>query len=49
LFQKFDISNKIIKGAFLSYKLIRDLGPMRPWLYSPFKGDKEGLPRAKTY
>jgi len=30
--------------------LIRDATyPMRSWFYSPFKGEKEGLPKAKTY
>jgi len=34
-----------MKGAFLSYPLIGDATyPMRPCLYSPFKGEKEGLP-----
>jgi hypothetical protein len=37
-----------MKGTFLPYKLIGNLSPMRPWLYSPFKDDKEGLLRAKT-
>jgi hypothetical protein len=49
LFQKIYINNKIMKDAFLPYKLTGDLDPMRPWLYSPFNGDKEGLLRAKTY
>lgn len=49
LFQKFDISKKIMKGTFLPYKLIGDLGPMKPWLYSPSTSDKEGLSQAKTY
>jgi hypothetical protein len=39
-----------MKGAFLSYPLIGDATyPMGPCLYSPFKGEKEGLPRAKMY
>jgi hypothetical protein len=32
----------------LPYPLIGDATyPMRPWFYSPFKGEKEGLPKAK--
>jgi hypothetical protein len=39
---------KIMKSAFLPYPLIGDATyPMRPWFYSPFKGEKEGLPKAK--
>jgi hypothetical protein len=39
-----------MKGAFLPYKLIEKATyPMKPWFYSPFKGEKKGLPRAKTY
>jgi len=50
LFLKSNIDNKIMNGIFLPYKLIRDATyPMRPWFYSPFKGEKKGLPRAKTY
>ncbi len=34
----------------MPYKFIRDAThPMRSWFYSPFKGEKEGLPKAKTY
>jgi hypothetical protein len=41
---------KIMKGAFLSYPLIGDATyPMRPWFYSPFKGEEKGLSRAKMY
>jgi hypothetical protein len=49
LFQKFDVSKKIMKGTFLPYKLTRDLSPMSPWFYSPSTSDKEELPKAKTY
>jgi len=39
-----------MKGAFLPYKLIENATyPMKPWFYSPFKGEKDGLPRAETY
>jgi hypothetical protein len=38
-----------MKGIFFPYKLIGDANyPMRPWFYSPFKGEKEGLPKAKN-
>jgi hypothetical protein len=48
--QKIHHGKKIMKGAFLSYPLIGDATyPMRPQFYSPFKGEKEGLPRAKMY
>jgi hypothetical protein len=48
--QKIRHGKKIMKGAFLSYQLIGDATyPMRPWFYSPFKGEKEGLPRAKMH
>jgi hypothetical protein len=40
----------VISGAFLPYKLIRDAAyPMRPWFYSSFKGEKEGMSRAKAH
>jgi hypothetical protein len=33
-----------MKGAFLPYKLIGNATyPIRPWFYSPFKGEKKGL------
>jgi hypothetical protein len=33
-----------MKGAFLPYKLIKNVAyPMRPWFYSPLKGEKKGL------
>jgi hypothetical protein len=39
-----------MKGTFLPYKLFENATyPMKPWFYSPFKGEKEGLPRVKTY
>jgi hypothetical protein len=35
---------------FLLYKLIGNVVyPMQPWFYSPFKGEKNGLPRYKTH
>ncbi len=40
----------MMKDKFLPYNLIRDVAyPMRSWSYSPFKGEKDGLPRYKTY
>ena len=45
LFQRTDIGKRVIKLACLPYKLIGDVAyPMRPWFYSPFKGEKDGLP-----
>jgi hypothetical protein len=39
-----------MRGELLPYKLIGDIAyPMKPWFYSPFKGEKEGLPRAKCH
>jgi hypothetical protein len=39
-----------MNGIFLPYKLIGDATyPMKPWFCSPFKGEKEGLPRTKIY
>jgi hypothetical protein len=42
-----------MKGAFWPYKLIENAiyptYPMKPWFYSPFKGEKERFPRVKTY
>jgi hypothetical protein len=39
-----------MKNDFLPYKLIRDVVySMQPWFYSPFKGEKDGLPRYKTH
>ena len=35
-----------MKGAFLLFKFIGDAAyPMRPWFYSPFKGEEDGLSR----
>jgi hypothetical protein len=40
----------VISGAFLPYKLIGDIAyPMKPWFYSPFKGEKERMSRAKVH
>jgi hypothetical protein len=50
LFQNTEIGKKVISGAFLAYKLIGDVAyPMKPWFYSPFKGEKEGMSRAKAH
>jgi hypothetical protein len=38
-----------MKDKFLPYKLIKDVYPMWPWFYSPFKGEKDGLPKYKRY
>ena len=50
LFQNSHIRKKVMKGELLPYKLMGDGAyPMRPWFYSPFKGEKDGLPRAKAH
>jgi len=50
LFQNSEIGKKVMSGVFLPYKLIGDAAyPMRPWFYSPFKGEKEGLSKSKAY
>ena len=39
-----------MKGAFPPFKFIGDATyPMRPWFYSPFKGEKDGLSREKVF
>jgi hypothetical protein len=50
LFQKIELGNRMMKDKFLLYKLIGDVVYLiRPWFYSPFKGEKNGLPRYKTH
>jgi hypothetical protein len=50
LFQKIDVRNYVMKDKFLPYKLIGDATyQMWPWCYSPFKDEKDGLPRYKTH
>ena len=39
-----------MRGKLLPYKLIGDAAyPIRSWFYSPLKGEKEKLPRAKCH
>ena len=50
LFRNSDIGKIVMKGELLPYKLMSDATyPMRPWFYFPFKGEKDGLPRAKAH
>ena len=50
LFQTSDIGKKVMKVELLPYKLMDDATyPMRPWFYSPLKGEKDGLPTAKAH
>jgi hypothetical protein len=50
LFQKSNIGKRAMRGAFFPYKFIGDAAyPMRPWFYSPFKGEKEGMSREKAH
>jgi hypothetical protein len=49
LFQNSNIGKKVMKGELIPYKLIGDVAyPMRPWFYSPFKGEKEGFVKGKN-
>ena len=49
-FKTLKLKKKIMSGVFLPYKFIGDAAyPMRPWFYSPFKGEKEGLSKSKVY
>jgi hypothetical protein len=35
-----------VRGTFLPFKVIDDVVYFtRPWFYSPFKGEKDGMPR----
>ena len=44
LFKKSDFGKITMSGTFLPYKLIGDAAySMRPWFYSPFKGENVGL------
>ena len=50
LFQKLEIGKRTMRGALLPYKFIGDAAYlMRPWFYSPFKGEREGLSREKAH
>jgi hypothetical protein len=45
-----NVGKKVMKCVFLPYKLVEDVAySMRSWFYSPFKGAKNRLPRAKVY
>ena len=49
-FKKLKSEKKTMKGVFLPFKFIGDAAySMRSWFYSPFKGEKDGLPREKTF
>jgi hypothetical protein len=40
----------VTKDELLLHKLIRNVTyPMWPWFYSPFKGEKDGLPKYKAH
>jgi len=50
LFQKFEIEKETMRGSFLPFKFIGDASyPMQPWFYSPFKGERDSLPRRKVH
>ncbi len=39
-----------MKGIILHYRLTKNVAyPMRPWFQSSFKGEKNGMPKAKMY
>ncbi len=45
-FQKTYVKSHVIKDKLLPYKLIGNVThPMHPWFYSPFKDEKDGLPK----
>ena len=49
-FKKLKLEKKTMKGAFLRFKFIGDAAyPIRRWFYSPFKGEKDALPREKAF
>ena len=44
IFQLIKVGRECIKSKLLPHKMIRDYAyPVRPWIYSPFKGCGEGL------
>ena len=47
LFQKFDIGKIVIKIELLPNKLIGVVYLIRSWFYSPFKGERNALPRIR--
>ena len=50
LFQKSEIGKKNMRGSFLPFKFIGDVAyPMRLWFYSPFKEERDSLPRMKAH
>ena len=51
LFQKYEIEKKKpMRCIFLLFKFIKNATyPMRPWFYSSFKGEIDGLPIKKTH
>jgi hypothetical protein len=49
-FLKTNVRSCVLKNNFLHYKLIGNVVyPMRQWFDSPFKGEKDGLPRYKAH
>ena len=50
VFQQTKIGRACMEGRFLPYKLIGDAAyPVRPWMYSPFKGTSNGLEPYKAH
>lgn len=50
VFQQTKVGRACMEGKFLPYKLIGDAAyPVRPWMYSPFKGTSDGLESYKAH
>ena len=50
VFQQTKVGRACIEGRFLPYKLIGDAAyPVRPWMWSPFKGCYDGLESYKAH
>ncbi len=47
--KKANVGSCVMRDELLLHKLIRNIAyPMQPWFYSPFKGEKDGLPKYKA-
>lgn len=49
VFQVTKVGKAFMEGKYMPYKLIGDAAyPVRPWMYCPFKGQKDGLSRCRA-